>query len=1172
VVRVFSFLTLGVAVGLGLVSLTSSGQTTFGSIFGAVSDSTGAATPGAQVILTNIATSERRTAITSTDGTYRFVNLDPGRYRLEVEKPGFKRFAREPVVVEVQSSIRIDVTLEVGAVTETVEVTAETPLLQPQTSSLGGVVGQRQVNELPLNGRNPLNLVALVPSVVPQGQSLQNPTGTNIFAWGNYQIGGGMANQSATYLDGAPLNVSYANLMSLVPTQDSVQEFKVQTNGLSAEFGRFAGGVINLTTKTGSNTLHGSLWEFLRNKDLNANTFFNNRSGIGRPPFTQNQFGGNAGGPVYIPGLYDGRNKTFWFFNYEGFRQRQGQAFLLTVPTADLRAGDFSNLRDANGNLVPIFDATTTRPDPARPGFYLRDAFPGNAIPQSRLDGAAVKMTRLWAQPNGPGAPFTHVGNFATNSSVGGNNDQYVARIDQNIGDKHRIFARYTYWSNLNLPIDPYGTGVCKDRCTETFTNNSFVVDEVYTVSPTTVLDLRANYTRFSYDRTPKTLGFDVSSLGWPASLNSQVAFRVLPVPVVTGYDDSNVFGSQGAGSVIIDRNDDQRIAGSLTKIRGAHTFKFGGEYRRDTHNYAQTNVPTGIFYFNQNFTASDPLHPVGGNGFASFLLGYGSSGNASTPALVAGAQHYGALYFEDTLQVSSRLTFILGVRYDMNRPWTERFDRLSFFTLDSPNPLTANTALPAKGRLGLVHSSERSSRSSMNFDSKQFAPRIGLAYRVTSRTVVRTGYGIFWLPNNIAWSQSPNNDVVNSIGTPFVNSRDGGLTPFDKLSNPFPNGIIQPPGRDPRFQNVVLGQGITVTVPATTRYAYAQQWNFNIQHEFPGNLLVDVAYAGAKGTRLQCCTYNQQIDQLPDQYLSLGTALLTQVPNPYYGQITAGALSGPTVPRGQLLRPYPEYNGLSIAGSTVGSSSYESLQIRVEKRFPQGGILMLSYTNSKLIANTDPISGWLESGGIGGIQNWNNLTLERSLASFDTPQRFVASYVLDLPVGRGHKLLSGVTGMADKLLTGWGIDGVTTFQRGFPLHPGTAQNLTNSFGGGSRPNKAAGDGGGLLTGSRQSRLNRWFNTSLFSQPAPFTFGNESRTDAVLRADGIRNFDFSAFKNTGFGKDGHYVLQFRAEFFNLFNTPQFDFPGQTFGTPQFGVVTSQANSPRLVQFALRLRF
>ncbi len=1153
-----------------LLPLSGSAQTTFGSITGTVTDATGAPTPGVKITVTNIDNAEKRSMDTNSDGIYQFVNLTPGNYRVEAEKSGFKKFSRSPIVVEVQNTLRIDVALEVGDVSQTVEVTAQTPLLQPETTSLGQVVQQREVNELPLNGRNPLNLVALVPSVVPQGQSMQNPNGTNPFAWGNYQIGGGMANQSTTFLDGSPVNGGYINITALVPTQDSLQEFKVQTNNLEPEFGRFAGGVINMSTKSGSNDIHGTAWEYLRNKVLNANDFFNNKAGIGTPAFTQNQFGFNVGGPVYIPKVYDGRNKTFFFVDYEGFRLRQGQSFTETVPTAAERTGNFSNLRDASGNLIPIYDPTSTIANPNQPGQYIRTPYPGNVIPASLLNSSALKMQNLYPLPNAAGNAFTGVNNWIANGSVGGNNNESVVRLDQNISDKQHLFARYTYWGNLNLPIDPFNNGVCQDRCTELFNTNNFVIDDVYTFNPTTIMDIEASYQRFNYDRTPSTLGYNpATQLGWPASLESQFAFQDLPVPCISGYDPANIFCSQGAGSIIIDRNDDDRIAGSLTKIVGAHTFKFGGEFLRTTHNYAQTNTPTGIFNFNQSFTSVDPLSPGNtGNSYASFLLGYPASGSASTPALVAAEQLYAGLYAQDDWKVTRKLTLNIGLRWEHDGPWTERYNRLTYFQPNTPNPILQSAGLSYNGSIGLVNSPGYGYRSNILPDWKQFAPRLGLAYQIASRTVLRMGYGIFWIPNNVAWAYSPNNDAVNSISTPFVSSINNGLTPYNNLANPFPQGILQPPGRNPVYQQSLLGQGVTLSQPQNP-YGYAQQWNFDVQHELGNGMLLDVAYAGAKGTHLPI--ESPQIDQLPDQYLSLGNQLLQSVANPFYGIVTQGSLAAKTVPYGQLLRPYAQYNGVSYAGQGIGNSDYESLQVEFKKRFSNGASISAAYTYSKLLSDTETVTSWLEAGGTGGVQDWNNLRNEKSLASFDVPHRLVISYVYDLPFGKGERFLSHAPGFVNEIVGGWGLEGVTTLQSGFPLHFGTAQNLTNSFGGGSRPNVVYGCNS-PIGGSATSRLNEWFNTACFTQPAAFTFGTEGRVDPNLSAAGIANWDMSAFKNFPFGPEGRLNLQFRAEVFNLFNRVQFGFPGQTLGTPQFGVVSNQANLPRLIQFALRFGF
>ena len=518
--RAVSLSTLLLVIGL-ISSQSSWSQTTFGSVSGEVTDETGGAIPGVQVTFTSLSTGEKRQATTRPDGRYQFVNLNPGTYGLSAEKSGFKRFSRQPIIIEVQQTVAIDIEMPVGAITQTVEVTSASPLLQPETSSLGQVVDQRLASNLPLNGRNVFNLVALAPSVVPQGGALSSPTGNNPFAWNNYQIGGAFAGQSATYLDGAPLNTGYLNLPSLIPTQSSIQEFKVQTNNLSPEWGRFAGGVVNLSTKSGGNQLHGELYEYFRNRLLNANTFFSNEAGIGRPTFTQNQFGGNASGPLVVPHVYDGRDKTFWFFNLEGFRVRQGQSFVETVPTAAERMGDFSNLRDESGNLIPIYDPLSTSQtgvDTKGNPVYGRTPVSCdgrmNVICPSMLNPTSVKLLNLWPMPNAAGQPFTNVNNFVTNASVGGNNNESVGRLDRGISDKQRVFGRFTNWNNLNLAIDPFGNGVCQDRCTERFDVYNGVIDDVYTFSPAVTGDVRFSANRFNYARSNPNEDFDLSSVG----------------------------------------------------------------------------------------------------------------------------------------------------------------------------------------------------------------------------------------------------------------------------------------------------------------------------------------------------------------------------------------------------------------------------------------------------------------------------------------------------------------------------------------------------------------------------------------------------------------------------------------------------------------------------------
>jgi len=1160
--------------------LSVQAQSTYGAVAGSVTDSSGAAIVGAQVRLTNLGTSEKRTQSTVAAGLYSFVTVIPGQYRVEVEKQGFKRITREPVVVQVQQSTRIDIAMQLGMVTDVVNVTASTPLLQSETSSLGQVVEQRKANELPLNGRNIFNLAAVSPGVVPQGQSNGTPVGKNVFAWANYQIGGSFANQSAEYLDGQPLNIAYINLPVIVPTQDSIQEFKVQTNALGPEWGMFSGGVINLSTKSGTNQIHGEVHEYLRNKVFNANEYFFKASQIlggaknEPPPFTQNQFGASAGGRLI-------KDKTFWFFSWESFRLRQGQVFTTNVPTAAERNGDFTGLTDQAGNPITIYDPTTTDPNTG-----VRQKFPThNVIPLNQQDPTARALLNLFPQPTSPGI----YNNYIVATSVGGDQNQFVFRIDQNVTQTQRLFFRFSYWNLLNLPVDPLETGLTVVG-TETVDTKAGAFGYNVNFTPTTIGDFNFSVSRFGFDRSPKNAGFDLTTIGWPASFNSAVPdnMRTPPTPCIENMTAS--VGCSGGGSFIFDRNTQWNFSPSITMIRKRHTLVFGGQIEVGRDNYAQTNYASGIFGFDHTYTSSAAVNPASltGFGFASFLIGYavpnyffGSpSGIAQVPALTAGQQIYRGVYFGDTWHATSKLTLNLGLRYEQQGPWSERFDRLSYFDPSAANLASQASGRSDRGEMFLVKTGRNDSRNSMPPHKTNFAPRIGLAFSIDPKTIVRSGYGIFWIPNFVSFFVNPSNDTV-ALGTSvYTGSIDGGMTFVNKISNPFPaTGIVQPPGR-----NFPSGQTVQTFAAGTAVMAnnyfdhpagYVQQWNLDLQRELPAGFFIDVAYAGSKGTHLPALA--TQVDQMPDQYFAQAAARkldpFQSVPNPFTAMRGNGsALGGSTISRGQLLLPYPQYNGVNFNGQGIYDSIYHSLQVSAQKRFAGGGTFLVAYTNAKLISNTDSLTPWLEggSGYTGRIQDNYNLGGERSLSSQDVPQRLVVSYVLDLPFGGGEKFLSGLDGPAGKIVSGWGVDGVTALQSGFPLKFLTS-NPTQAFGAGARPNRVPGCEA-ELSGSPESRLNAWFNTSCFSQPDAFTFGNEPRVDSSLRQQGIVNFDFAIFKRTTFGPGERMGLEFRTEFFNLFNHPQFGAPQTFLQSGTFGVVNNTVNNPRLIQFALKFLF
>jgi hypothetical protein len=1199
-------------------SLSLHGQSTYGTVDGSVTDPSGAALPGAQVTLTNKGTQEKHTQVTGGEGSYQFVNVIPGEYRLDIEKSGFKHFARPNVTVQVQQDTHIDAALTVGQVSETIEVTSESPLLQAETSSLGQVVEERKANELPLNGRNIFNLITISPAAIAQGGSGSSPVGQNPFSWGNYQIGGSFANQGAEYLDGQPLNIGYINLPIIIPTQDSVGEYKVQTNNQGAEWGKFSGGIVNLSTKSGTNNWHGSAYEYFRNKVLNTNEYFHKKfqleNGLKNepPPWSQNQYGLQLGGPVI-------KDKTFFYVSWEQYRQRTGSPNTTTVPGAGMLGGDFSALCTAgftngvcNSPAGAIYDPyTVNQSTGARQPYGLdpgNPTCPGNCIPSAEFSQAATTIwQKVFPAANGSGT----VNNFTSAAASGGNTNEFVARGDQNIGSNTRLFGRFAYFGLTDLPNNPLGTGLCQDRCAELYHSKLLVVDVNHTFTPTTILDVSLAGSRFVYARAPLLAGYDLTQLGWTAAYNTPPSsMRTPPTPA---FPFPNDVGKSQGNSAIGDHNTQYNISPQLTMIRGKHTLRAGAQFEIGLDNYFQTNIASGAFAFAGNWTSSSPSAADGsGFAFADFLLGLSQNqgsfvnqteGVAQVPAQTAGRQVYRAFYLDDTFRVTNKLTLNLGLRYELQGTWSERFNRLTFWNPAATNATvtgcsgTAGSACP--GDASLVSSGG----NNIPMDKKAFSPRLGFAYALDQKTVIRGGYGIFFIPNYVSFGLNPDNDVVNLATTGFNATTDSYLTPFSTLngtnctlagttfagfscadtSGPFgAQGILLPPGRNPQpnLSTFVAANGSPTLAPhADPKYGYVEQYNFDIQRQLPAGFFADVAYAGSHGVHLQ--QYSTHINQIPDSFLSQQAGLIAQVPNPLVGSPKPN-LNGPTIAAGQLDRRYPQYNDVNLAGYGCCSSTYNSLQATLTRRFAGGGTMLVAYTNAKLLSNTDTLTSWLESttGSVGQVQDWNNLKGEKSLSSQDVSQRLVISYVLDLPFGHGKRFAAGLTGVANKVVSGWGIDGETAFQRGFPLKitwAGTATPLEAANLGVSnvRPNVAPGcsksAGGGHVA--------QWFNTSCFAAPPDWGFGTEARVDSTLRAPGTNNWDFAVFKRTSITE--RVGFEFRTEFFNLFNHPPFLPPatgfngtasgngfGQITGTVPFGAAAQE----RLIQFAAKLVF
>jgi hypothetical protein len=1170
---------------MAVLCIPANGQVIYGTVVGTVTDPSGGAIAGATVKITSLGTNEIRTATTSGSGAYSFANLSPGQYRVDVQQAGFKQSVRSPVEVQVDVASRVDVALEVGDVSQAVEVTGEAPLLQTDSASLGAVVSQQAIQSIPLSGRNINNLLTLVPGVVAQGgtygNAVSNQAGgarTNAIGFGNYAIGGGFGNQSQFYVDGVPSNAPANNLNSYIPSQDAVQEFKVVTNNVPAEYGNYAGGVINITTKTGSNAFHGSAYEYLRNKVLNANDYFANRVGLDRPPLIQNQFGGTFSGPLW-------KNKTFFFVGYEREVLHTGTLVQSTVPTAAIAAGDFS----APG-LAPIYDQS----QPGDPQFQCNGKL--NVICPSRLNQTSLKLfAKEFPAPNRPGL----VNNYVVNEATGGVNNQVNVRGDHHFSDNNILFARYGQWKAESNAYDAWGLGTQGQGPTGIFTKEA-ILGDTHVINPSTIFEVRLAFLRVFENEFPDSLGVDLSQFGpnWSgiaAQLPEAANWPALGFNGNAGV--SAVNGTNGIGSQLFWHQNVYTLSGSLSKTVGSHQFKFGAIVRRvqwisDPENGGITLT------FDPIATAS--AASTGGSAVASSLLGIPLS---TSNSYIGGSRAYFSAYgffAEDTYQATKKLTLTLGLRWDQPGAFSEARGSDTVFLPNQPSPLgsflnpVTGQQQQLMGNVALVGSPAWHSDREDYLHWKVFSPRLGAAYRLTARTVVRAGYGISFPPTTLA-QDGPNLSPVNAASTAVNNtfqvqtgSPDSILTTVD---NPFPFGINQPPRRnvDPGF---FYGKLIVARKPGYP-LPYVQQWNVAIERQFGKDSVLSLAYAGSKGTNLLLQGFatvsNLNLNQIPDQYFSLGSsALLAQVKNPFYGIITTPGvtLSQPTVAAGLLLRPFPQYDRVLALDPYAGRSNYNSFQASFQKRFGNSGILTAAYTWSRLNSNTDSVTAFLDEGFIFGgmVQNNNHLESEYSRSEYDIPNNLSIGYGIDLPFGSGKRFLGGAKGIGGVLASGWRVNGITTFRSGVPLgmtqvRAGTALSQLGGGGGyfgaqGSfmRPDEVAGCSLGT-SGSRESRVDHgWFNTQCFT-PVPFTdmrFGNAPRVNSDVRLDTTDNWDFSIAKNTPLTEALN--LRFTAEFYNTFNHPRFAAPGNQVGSPLFGLVTAQANQPRAVQFGLRLDF
>lgn len=1149
---------LSIALVAVLLPAISYAQTVSGSLSGLITDASGAAVAGVAVEVRDLDRSTILKTNTNDSGFYLISPLAPGRYKVTAERAGFRRYVLELLPIATQQKAGLDISLDVGAVTESVTVTGSALLLDTSTATLSGVVENRRIIDLPLNGRNVYGLAALTPGVFGwRAASGNGGVGEGFESIGRFTVNGGRDSSNAIMMDGVPVtmnaNTANMNANSAVPSVEGVEEFRIQTNSYSAEYGRSGGGVLTIATKSGTNQFHGSLFEFFRNSKMDANNWFSNASGSKLGKFQRNEFGASLGGPVTLPKIYNGENRTFFFAVYEGRRQRAATTRFFTLPTDDQMAGDFSKTLNSAGQLRVIYDPFTTVADPARPGQFLRTPFAGNRIAANRMDPVAMNVQKYYGpKPNLPGQAFTGQNNFFFQGKAPVDVDRGTFKVDHNFDSTQRMFVRYTIFNNQNSQPELWEGPGCPDGgCySNAERQQNAALDYSKTINNTMLLNLRYGFARSILDRSSWHLGFRPTTLGLPSNTEQGADLLAFPEFTVEEMTMPGLLHHWNFRSA----NQSHTFVGTLSKVLSSHNIKVGTETRINLINHSQ--APWSMnFTFNRGMSAGpDPrvVSNTSGFGYASFLMGAGASGSevhGVRPALES--KSFG-IYMQDDWKVTRRLTVNLGLRWDFETGVTERYDRFAVFDPQVTSPLGQRTGRSLQGGW-LFPGKGLDGRSLKSIEWGKIAPRIGLAYQIRQGTVMRLGAGIFY--TTAPYGANNYGTAPFRASTPWVPTVDG-VTPTDLLRNPFPNGVLQPEGSANGLL-AALGLGVGTPVPSTMTTPYNSQWNFSIAQDLGNSSVLEVAYAGNKGTHLPI---GWQIDQLADSLIRPDAGLLDVVPNPFFGIIKVGAMSTPTVQRGQLLTPFPHVPGVSLAGASWGNSNYHALQAKYEKRFSAGSSVVVAYTYSKLIADTGD-NAWASS----AARNFNCRACDRSISPYDTRHRLVTSFTYELPFGRGKHFGSSWGGLVNAILGQWQTNGILTFNSGLPTQITTTGNTSFSFGGNQRP-----DSTGQDATLDNPTLDRWFDTSAFRLPAQYTFGNVGRMHPSLRSDFVENLDFSIFKRVKLME--RLSLEFRGEWFNALNHPIFGEPNATVGNAQFGRVTGTANGPRQTQLAMKLLF
>lgn len=1128
-------------------------QSYHGGLRGLVSDTGGGAVNDGKVSLVDEATSVSRATLTNTSGEFAFSAVNPGTYTITVESPGFKRFERKGVLVATQQFITLDLKLEIGQVSESVMVTEEVPLIESATASNGQIVDRQKMVDLPNLGRNPFLLSKLAANVVaagdPRFNRFQDQSGSS-----QISVAGGPVRGNNYLLDGVPITDAN-NRAVIIPSIEAVQEMKLQANTYDAEMGRTGGGVFNAYLKSGSNEPHGSVFGYTRQTDWLANNFFLNRRGIERPDTPFYNYGASIGGPIWIPRLYNGRNRTFFWTAVEGYRQQSSLTQDLSVPTALERTGDFSQSLTQSGSLQLIYDPLSGA---------TRTPFAGNKVPLNRLDPAGLKAASYFPLPQRD-ARYYGDKNFTGSDILKDRADEFTSKVDHAFTHWWRANASYLHYGSTEPSGNLLGTLPGSQSNLLFRKVDATQVNNILIPNATTVVSIRYGFNRFPNATRELSAGLNPSTLGFtPGYAN---AIQTLAFPDLSFQNMAELGGNSTSSSVYHSKN----LLGSVAKFSGRHSFKAGFDYRSINVDFIDLTGAPGLFNFDDGFTRRDPTRAGSGTGadVASLLLGYAAGGSVQTSTKLYTYIRYYAGYIHDDFRISAKLTLNLGLRYEWETGIAERNNNYVVgFDQTIANPLAAQVP-GTKGAL-LFAGQNGNPTACCDPSRTKFSPRIGAAYAVNSKTTLRGGYGVFYAPTRYAadGTLAPGYTLL----TPYVASNDGGFTPAATLSNPVPSGLQRPAGNS---LGGLTGIGNSISFLDQKRGSgIVRQFSFDIQRELPGHVALQIGYIGSRSSHLQPSSTSNgliNINQLRPEYLSMGAALLDRVPNPFFGAGGTGVVGAATVTRSQLLRPFPQFSAVN-AGTDLNHARYDAVVIKAQRRLSQGLTLLASYTWAKNLDSSFASTNFLNAtSGVSTAnlqpQNAYDLEAEYGLSIVNTPNRFVGTATYQLPFGQGKAFLNKGR-LLNYLAGGWQFNFITIYQSGFPLAITQSQNLNSVIGTTlQRPNAT-----GVspeMPGSIQSRLDGYINRAAFAQAPQFTFGNVSRT-IPYRGPGQANWDVSLFKE--FKLRETVNAQFRAEALNVFNTPQFRAPNTSFGSASFGVITQQANFPRYIQLGFRVFF